>query len=67
MVFAINEISVLASSKRTEYELCGSGNFIKNVSGAERNKMGYCMWILIEGIFCFVVQMNLWPFSLALI
>ena len=40
---------------------------LKNVSGAERNKMGYCMWILIEGIFCFIVQMNLWPFSLALI
>ena len=40
---------------------------LKNVSGAERNKMGYCMWILIEGIFRFVVQMNLWPFSLALI
>lgn len=32
---------------------------LKNVSGTERNKMGYCMWILIEGIFCFVIQMNL--------
>ncbi|ALQ49435.1 hypothetical protein ATN83_p10059 (plasmid) [Raoultella ornithinolytica] len=32
---------------------------LKNVSGTERNKMRYCMWILIEGIFCFVIQMNL--------
>ena len=32
---------------------------LKNVSGTERNKMGDCMWILIEGKFCFVIQMNL--------
>jgi hypothetical protein len=31
MIFAINEISVLASPQRARYELYGGGNFIKKM------------------------------------
>ncbi|ABV15303.1 hypothetical protein CKO_04244 [Citrobacter koseri ATCC BAA-895] len=34
------------------------GFHYKNVSDAEINKPGYCIWVLIGGLFHFVIQMN---------